>query len=102
MSQFDERDQQGSDSKDALGDDQTELAQDEEEEQAPTPFDHPLFLPVLLSGLTLWFGYDGFINQDPDMLEHLTFNRVGFAVLLVAAAYYGFRGYKEWKEDAEN
>ncbi|MBW2293788.1 MAG: hypothetical protein JRG94_15960, partial [Deltaproteobacteria bacterium] len=37
---------------------------EEMEEQAPTPFDHPLFLPVLLSGLTLWFGYDGWINQD--------------------------------------
>lgn len=73
--------------------------EEEEEEQAPTPFDHPLFLPVLLSGLTLWFGYDGFINTDPDMLEHGTFNRVGFGVLLIAAIYYWATGYKEWKED---
>lgn len=74
-------------------------SEEEEEEQAPTPFDHPLFLPVLLSGLTLWFGYDGFLNSDPDMLEHLTFNRVGFGVLLVASLYYGFQGYREWKEE---
>jgi hypothetical protein len=25
----------------------------------PTPFDHPLFLPVLLFAGMLWFGYDG-------------------------------------------
>jgi hypothetical protein len=73
--------------------------EEEEEEQAPTPFDHPLFLPVLLTGLTLWFGYDGFLNPDPEMMEHGTFNRVGFGVLLVAAIYYGVTGYKEWKED---
>jgi hypothetical protein len=73
-----------------------------EDELAPTPFDHPLFLPVLLSGLTLWFGYDGFLNSDPDMLEHLTFNRVGFAALFTASIYYGFRGYKEWKEERED
>lgn len=69
-----------------------------EEEAAPTPFDHPLFLPILLSGLTLWFGYDGWINQDPEMLEHVTFNRVGFGVLLCAALYYGVQGYREWQE----
>lgn len=74
---------------------------EEMEEQAPTPFDHPLFLPVLLSGLTLWFGYDGWINQDPDMLEHLTFNRVGAAVLFVGAIYTGIGGYREWKEDQD-
>ena len=70
---------------------------EEVEEQAPTPFDHPLFLPVLLSGLTLWFGYDGWINQDPDMLEHLTFNRVGAGVLFAGAVYTGIGGYREWK-----
>ena len=75
---------------------------EETEEQAPTPFDHPLFLPVLLSGLTLWFGYDGWINQDPDMLKHLTFNRVGSAVLFAGAVYTGIGGYREWKEDQED
>ena len=74
---------------------------EETEEQAPTPFDHPLFLPVLLAGLTLWFGYDGWINQDPDMLEHLTFNRVGAVVLFAGAVYTGIGGYREWKEDRD-
>jgi len=77
-----------------------ETANTEElEEAAPTPFDHPLFLPILLAGLTLWFGYDGFLNDDPDMLEHVTFNRVGFGLLLCGAIYYGIQAYREWGED---
>ena len=72
---------------------------DETEEQAPTPFDHPFFLPVLLTGLMFWFGYDGFLNDDPEMAEHITFNQVGFVVLLVLTIYFGIQGYKEWKED---
>ena len=74
---------------------------EEVEEQAPTPFDHPLFLPVLLGGLMLWFGYDGWINDDPDMLKHVTFNRVGFVALLIGTIYTGIGGYKEWKEDRD-
>ena len=54
-----------------------------------------------MSGLTLWFGYDGWLNTDPDMLEHVTFNRVGFGVLLLGAIYTGINGYKEWKEDQQ-
>ena len=79
----------------AAEDESTEV----EEAAAPTPFDHPLFLPVLLSGLTLWFGYDGWLNNDPEMLEHSTFNRVGFGVLLAGAIYTGYNGYKEWKQE---
>ena len=71
----------------------------ETEEQAPTPFDHPFFLPVLLTGLMFWFGYDGFLNDDPEMAEHITFTQVGFVVLLVLTIYFGIQGYKEWKED---
>ena len=70
-----------------------------EEGPAPTPFDHPLFLPVLLTGLMLWFGYDGWFN--PEMEEHRTFNQVGFVVLLIGAIYTGLKGYREWKEDQE-
>ena len=73
----------------------------EEEEQAPTPFDHPLFLPTLLTGLALWFGYDGWLTTDPEMLEHATFNRVVFVPLLLGAIYTGITGYKEWKEDRD-
>jgi len=59
-----------------------------DEEDGSSPFDHPAFLPVLLWALAIWFGYDGWLNQDPDMQEHLTFNRVGFGVLVLAGTYY--------------
>lgn len=65
----------------------------------PTPFDHPLFLPALLVAGMVWFGYDGWINQDPDMLEHQTFNRYGFAVLTVLAGWFGWKGWREWQEE---
>ncbi len=73
-----------------------------EEAPAPTPFDHPLFLPALLFAFALWFGYDGFLNDDPDMMEHQTFNRVGFAVWVALLAYYGYRGLQELREDASS
>jgi hypothetical protein len=65
----------------------------------PTPFDHPLFLPALLFAGMLWFGYDGWINQDPDMLEHVDFNRWGFGLLTLATAWFGYKGFNEWKEE---
>lgn len=67
----------------------------------PTPFDHPLFLPALLFGGMLWFGYDGWITSDPDMLEHRDFNRWGFGVLTLLTAWFGFKGWREWKQDKE-
>ena len=67
----------------------------EEEEEASSPFDHPAFLPVLLWGLAVWFGYDGWINQDPDMLEHVTFNRWGFGILVVLGAYFTIQSIRE-------
>ncbi len=82
---------------------QSEESQESEEDgPVETPFDHPLFLPVILGGLSLWFFYDGFINQDEAMLEHLTFNRGGFAVLSVAAAWFGYKGWREMRENASS
>ena len=79
-----------------------ETSSQEEDEPVETPFDHPLFLPVVLLGLSVWFFYDGFLNQDPDMLEHLTFNRGGFAILSVGAAWFGYKGLKEMRERADD
>ena len=59
---------------------------------ASTPFDHPFFLPVLLIGLSLWFGYDGWFNPDT---ESIKFNRYGFGVLGVAAIYYTTQAIRE-------
>ncbi len=72
---------------------------EDEEEVAPTPFDNPWVLPVILTGGVFWFGYDGWINQDPNMLEHLTFNRYGAGVLLVLAVFFGWRAYQETQAD---
>jgi hypothetical protein len=72
---------------------------EEDEETPPTPFDHPLFLPVLLFCGMLWFGYDGWLETDPGMLEHQQFNRYGFAVLTVLTAWFGYKGWGEYKEE---
>ena len=74
---------------------------DDDDGPAPTPFDHPMFLPVLLVAGALWFGYDGFINQDPNMLEHSGFNRIGFVGLVIGALYLGRSGLREMREDRE-
>ena len=52
---------------------------EEEEGPAPTPFDNPFFLPVLLWLFTAWFFWDAWI--DP-LEEWLRFNRYGFGFLL--------------------
>ena len=36
-----------------------------DEEEASSPFDHPAFLPVLIWGLAIWFGFDGWFNRIP-------------------------------------
>jgi len=77
--------------------DPVEDGMDEDDDPVTTPFDHPLFLPVLLLGLSCWFGWDGFLTSDPEMLEHSTFNRVGFAILFPATLYYGYKGIREWR-----
>ena len=73
--------------------------QEKQGQPPPTPFDHPLFLPILLSAGALWFGYDGWINQDPDMLEHLAFNRWGFGILVLLTAWFGYKGWNEFQQD---
>ena len=79
--------------------DQSKIKQPAEPGPPPTPFDHPLFLPVLLILGVIWFGYDGWISTDPDMAEHQTFNRYGFGVLLILSGWFGYKGWGEWRED---
>ena len=74
---------------------------EEDDEDVGSPFDHPAFLPVLLWALSIWFGYDGWLNDDPEMLEHVTFNRYGFVVLVVLALYYTFQGVREMRAKSE-
>ena len=72
---------------------------DEDDDDSGSPFDHPAFLPAILWPMALWFGYDGFLNQDPDMLEHLTFNRGGFAVLVVLGIYFTVQAIREKRDE---
>ena len=62
-----------------------ESEQEEEEQAASSPFDHPAFLPVILVAVALWFGYDGWFNSE---IESVRFNRYGFGFLLGAALYF--------------
>ena len=71
-------------------------AAEEGEERASTPFDHPFFLPALLIGFTLWFGYDGWLNADFDP-QWVSFNRWGFVVLLALAAYFTIQTVREMR-----
>ena len=74
---------------------------DDEDDDVDSPFDHPAFLPVILWGLSVWFGYDGWINQDPDMLEHVAFNRWGFGLLVIAAVYFTVQAVRETRQTSE-
>jgi hypothetical protein len=72
----------------------SESAEETREERASTPFDHPFFLPVLLIAFTLWFGYDGWLNEDFDP-QWIPFNRWGFLVLGLLSVYYTWQAVRE-------
>jgi hypothetical protein len=71
---------------------------DDDDGPASTPFDNPFFLPVLLWVFAAWFLYDGWFNPD---MEWIQFNRWGFAVSAVLAAWYTVRGVRERREERE-
>jgi len=73
-----------------------ESDRDEEDGPASTPFDNPFFLPVLLWLFAAWFLYDGWFNAE---MEWIKFNRGGFAVSGLLAAYYTVRGLRERREE---
>src|SRR5262245_54192748 len=62
------------------------------EEETSSPFDHPAFLPVLLWGLAVWFGFDGWFNPK---IEAVMFNRYGFGVLVVLGIYFTVQSIRE-------
>lgn len=65
------------------------------DEVAPTPFDGPWFLPVVLTGLALWFAYDGWINSDESMAQWWWFNQGGAVLFAAGAIWYGRKAYLE-------
>jgi hypothetical protein len=75
---------------------------DSDEEYAPTPFDNPFFLPVLLIGFAVWLLYDGFLNQDfiQRNLEEgdqftLAFNQWGGSLLALLAIWFTVKAIRE-------
>ena len=75
---------------------------DSDEEHAPTPFDNPFFLPVLLMGFAVWLLYDGFLNQEfiQRNLEEgdhfaIAFNRWGGPILAVLAIWFTIKAIRE-------
>jgi hypothetical protein len=85
----------------AKADERAQSAVEDDDDDVESPFDHPAFLPVILWGLSIWFGYDGWINQDPEMLEHVAFNRWGFGILVIAGIYFTIQAVREIRADRE-
>lgn len=69
---------------------------EEEPEYAPTPFDGPYVVPVLLLGMAVWFFYDGWFNPE---IKSVAFNRWGSGVLAIAAVVTGFRAWREERQE---
>jgi len=63
---------------------ESETTQSGSVERAGTPFDRPYFMPVLLFVLALWFGYDGWFNDE---IESIMFNSVVFVIMMVLMVY---------------
>jgi hypothetical protein len=82
---------------------QNDNQQDDENDEdrlAPTPFDNPFFLPVLLWAFAAWFGYD--IVTDADAYQkYPLFNQGGFALLSVLAIYFTWSAIKEKRAERE-
>lgn len=72
-----------------------------EERRRPAPPEiSPYVLTVLLAGFGLWCLYDGWLNADPKMQEHLLFNRILSVILLPWAAIDFVRMRRRDKEKA--
>ena len=76
--------------------------EEDDDDEVESPFDHPAFLPVILWGLAIWFGYDGWFNDADYLRDDLTFNRVGFALWTIGGIYYTIQAVKEIREDRES
>lgn len=49
------------------------------------------FWPLLIAfvAFDLWFAYDGFLNRDPGMLEHATFNQIMTGICAIPVVFLG-------------
>lgn len=58
----------------------------------------PFLFPVILAVMGVWFFYDGWLSTEPDMQDHLMFNRVGSVILIPWAIVDFFRTWRKEKE----
>lgn len=71
----------------------------EQSKSKPVPPEiSPYLFPVALALMGAWFSYDGWFSAEPDMQEHLIFNRVGSAILLPWAVVDFFRTWRAENE----
>jgi hypothetical protein len=75
--------------------------EDDEGQPAPTPFDNPFFLPVLLGAFALWCAWD-IITDAPAYQDHPWFNIGGLVGGGVAALYFTWSAIKEKRAEREN
>jgi hypothetical protein len=70
-----------------------------EETFAATPFDGPWVMPAVLLGFAAWFGYDGWLNDDPDMARWWWFNQGGAVLFGLSALVLGLRALRARDRD---
>ena len=64
---------------------------DQSKNKLAPPEISPYLFPAALAIMGIWFFYDGWLSADPEMQEHLMFNRVGSVILLPWAIIDFFR-----------
>ncbi|HME71034.1 MAG TPA: hypothetical protein VKM54_14360 [Myxococcota bacterium] len=69
------------------------------EKPAPTPFDNPWLLPILLVGFALWFSYDGWLNPNT---KSILFNRICAPISALAALWFTRGALRENRLRREN
>lgn len=73
---------------------------DEQKKTRPAPPEiSPFLFPLILALMGVWCFYDGWFTTDPEMQEHLMFNRVASGILLPWALIDFIRTRK--RENAE-
>lgn len=61
----------------------------------------PFVFPAILAFFGLWCLYDGWLTTDPNMQEHLLFNRIAGGILVPWAVIDFFRTRKRERTYAE-
>lgn len=58
---------------------------------------NPYIFTVLLLGFGLWCAWDGWLTRNPEMAEHVVFNRVMSSILIPWAIWDFFKVRKRFK-----